>query len=532
MVAASSALECMDVSKTYGLAQVLAPTSLALDGGQVHALCGANGAGKSTLLGIFSGRVKPSTGTVRFLGQQLEAGNPRKIREHGVAAVYQELETVPALSAAANVFLGSEQHAYGLLSHAKMTSRFADLCERLGAGFDPRARAGSLSVADQQLLAIMRALQSGARLLLLDEPTASLALAERRKLLRVIRNLAAEGITIVFVSHQLDEVVEISDTIHVLRNGELVARGPRSEWNRERIIREMIGHEVIGAEGAPAHAAGPPIARQPASGDAVTAHPGKAGPGSIRADDVRLRGRVNGISVVVRSGEVVGLAGLVGSGRTSLLRCVAGAEAGAEGTLTIDGYSRGLPRSVRGARRRGVVLLPEDRKTQGLIGERSVEDNITLSVLERVSKLGLVKSELQHRLADKWRARLQLTARRRGVRATMLSGGNQQKTLLARVLESRPRLLLADEPTRGIDVAAKEELLSVIRGYALDGGSVLMTSSELEEVIAVSDRIYVIRKGIVVQEIDQAHERVMLAKLIRLSFAEVTDESSGNEPAD
>jgi ABC-type sugar transport system ATPase subunit len=526
MVDAPPALECIDVSKTYGVTQVLAPTSLALDGGQVHALCGANGAGKSTLLGIFSGRVKPSGGTVRFLGRQLEAGAPRKIREHGVAAVYQELETVPALSAMANVFLGSERHAYGLLSDAKMVSQFARLCERLGTSINPGARAGSLSVADQQLLAIMRALQGEASLLLLDEPTASLALTERRKLLQVIRNLAAEGLTIVFVSHQLDEVIEISDTIQVLRNGELIARGARSEWNRERIILEMVGHAITRVAAAPSPvAAPPPTESQAASGDPVVAQPGSAGSESIRADDVRLRGRVNGISVVVRRGEVVGLAGLVGSGRTSLLRCLGGAEPKAAGSLTIGGNRRGMPRSVRDARRRGVVLLPEDRKTQGLIGERSVEDNITLSALDRVSKLGLVSTGAQRRLADMWRERLQLTARRRSVRSKMLSGGNQQKTLLARVLESRPRLLLADEPTRGIDVAAKEEVLSVIRGYARDGGSVLMTSSELEEVIAVSDRIYVMRKGIVVQEIDQANEEVTLETLIRNSFAELADES-------
>jgi ABC-type sugar transport system ATPase subunit len=525
MSAASPVLECIDVAKTYGLAQVLAPVSLALDGGQVHALCGANGAGKSTLLGIFSGRVKPSAGTVRFLGQQLEAGKPRKIRAHGVAAVYQELEIVPALSTLANVFLGSERHTHGLLSQAKMTSQFTALCERLGTNVDSRVRAGSLSVADQQLLAIMRALQSDASLLLLDEPTAALAVAERRKLLQTIRGLAAEGLTIVFVSHQLDEVLEISDTIQVLRNGELVARGPRGEWNRERIIAEMVGYEIPGALAAPSPLTGPPTARQPAPDEAVGGRPDSADHESIRADGVRLRGRVNGISVEVRKGEVVGLAGLVGSGRTSLLRCLAGAEAGAAGSLTIDGKRRGLPHSVRDARRRGVVLLPEDRKAQGLIGERSVEDNITLSSLERVSKLGLVSTRAERQLADQWRERLQLTARRRGVRAKMLSGGNQQKTLLARVLESRPRLLLADEPTRGIDVAAKEEVLSVIRGYARDGGSVLMTSSEIEEVIAVSDRIYIMRKGTVVHEIDQAHEEATLEKLIRLSFAELADES-------
>jgi ABC-type sugar transport system ATPase subunit len=535
MAVTAPALECIDVSKTYGVTRVLAPTSLALDGGQVHALCGANGAGKSTLLGIFSGRVKPSGGVVRFLGQELEAGRPRKIREHGVAAVYQELEIVPALSAVANVFLGSERHTRGFLSEAEMTSQFAALCERLGTSIDPRVRAGSLSVADQQLLEIMRALQGKASLLLLDEPTASLAVAERQKLLRTIRGLAAEGLTVVFVSHQLDEVIEISDTIQVLRNGELIARGPRGEWHRERIIVEMVGHEISGAEGVPSAVAGQPVARQPiagqpiageaAPGEAVTVQPAGGEGTSITVDGARLPGRVNGLSLAVRTGEVVGLAGLVGSGRTSLLRCLAGAEAAAAGTLTIDGDRRGMPRSVREARRRGVMLLPEDRKTQGIIGERSVEDNITLSSLRRVSKFGLVSGDAQRRLADKWRERLQLTARRRGVRTKMLSGGNQQKALLARVLESGPRLLLADEPTRGIDVPAKEQVLSVLRGFARDGGSVLMTSSELEEVIAVSDRIYVMRKGIVVQEIDQAHEEVSLEKLIRLSFAEPAEES-------
>lgn len=501
----SGDLECVDISKTYGRTQVLAPTTITFGAGAVHALVGANGAGKSTLLGILSGRVVPTAGTVRFEGRELAFGSPRKIRRHGVAAVYQELETIPGISAVANVFLGTERHRAGLLSERAMRTEFRKLCDRLKVDIDPYARAGDLSVAQQQSLEIMRALRSRARVLLFDEPTASLALPERQTLLGVIRDLAASGMTLAFVSHQLDEVLQVSDTVTVLKNGEVVARGVVGDFTKQRLIREMAGASAIEAD--------PSLT--------VNRERIVAGAGTVTVASLNLSGCVDDVSFTVSPGEVVGLAGLVGAGRSSILRSLAGAEPRATGTVTVGSVRHRVPRSIRGARKLGIVLLPEDRKTEGLVAERSVEDNISLSSYGPAERWGFVSSRRQRVISDEWRTRVHLTAYRAGVRTRMLSGGNQQKVLLARVLQVRPKVILADEPTRGVDVAAKEQVLATLRAFADSGGAVIMTSSEIEEVLSVSDRIYVIHAGQIVREITDVGPQITVESVLRSAFGHV-----------
>lgn len=496
-------LECLDISKTYGRTQVLAPTTITFGPGAVHALVGANGAGKSTLLGTLSGRVTPTTGSVRFEGQELAFGRPRKIRKHGVAAVYQELEIIPGISALANVYLGTEVHRAGWLSQRAMRAEYRQFCERLKVDIDPDIRARNLSVAQQQSLEIMRALRSNARVLLLDEPTASLALPERQTLLAVIRDLAAGGMTLAFVSHQLDEVLQVSDTVTVLRNGSIVARGAVGEFTKQRLIQEMAGSTTVTADPELTHGGRDRIV---------------AGAQTLVVDDLDLDGRVDHVSLAVSPGEVVGLAGLVGAGRSSILRSLAGAESRANGLLTVGGVKRRVPRSVRAARRLGISMLPEDRKTEGLISERSVEDNISLSNYGSSARWGVVRPKRQREISDEWRDRVHLTPFRPGVRARMLSGGNQQKVLLARVLQVRPKIILADEPTRGVDVAAKEQVLATLRAFADNGGAVIMTSSEIEEVLAVSDRIYVIHSGRVVREIADVGPHITIESVLTASF--------------
>ena len=497
-----NALECVGISKTYGLTQVLAPTTITFGAGAVHALVGANGAGKSTLLGTLSGRVLPTTGTVRFEGRELAFGSPRKIRRHGIAAVYQELETIPGISAMANVFLGTERHRGWVLSERAMRAEYRELCDRLKVDIDPRARAGNLSVAQQQALEIMRALRANARVLLFDEPTAALAFPERQTLLGVIRDLAEAGMTLAFVSHQLDEVLQVSDTVTVLRNGKVVADGMGSDFTKDRLIREMAGGIAIGAD--------PDLT---AGRERVT-----AGGETLVVEGLELPARVDDVSLTVSPGEVVGLAGLVGAGRSSILRSLAGAEPRAQGRISLGGKAHRLPRSIRAARKLGIALLPEDRKTEGLVGERTIEDNISLSGYAGAARWGFVSTRRQRAISDQWRGRVHLTAYRPGVRARMLSGGNQQKLLLARVLQVGPRLILADEPTRGIDVAAKEQVLATLRAFADNGGAVIMTSSEIEEVLSVSDRIYVIHAGRVVQEIPEVGPETTVESVLRLSF--------------
>lgn len=481
---------------------MLAPTTITFGPGAVHALVGANGAGKSTLLGIVSGRVTPTTGTVRFEGRELSFGNPRKIRRHGVAAVYQELEVIPGISAMANVFLGTEKHRLGVLSQRSMRAEYRALCDRLRVDIDPDVRAGNLTVAAQQSLEIMRALSSNARVLLFDEPTASLALTERQTLLGVIRGLASTGMTLAFVSHQLDEVQQVSDTVTVLRNGAIVARGDIAEFSKQRLIQEMAGGATIQAD--------PELTT---GRDRIV-----AGAPTLVVNDLDLTGRVDHISLTVSPGEVVGLAGLVGAGRSSVLRSLAGAESRATGMLTVGGVKGRVPRSIRAARRLGICLLPEDRKTEGLIAERSVEDNISLSRYGSSARWGIVRPGKQREISDEWRERVHLTAYRSGVRARMLSGGNQQKVLLARVLQVRPKIILADEPTRGVDVAAKEQVLATLRAFADNGGSVIVTSSEIEEVLSVSDRIYVVHAGRVVREIIDVGPHISIESVLTSSF--------------
>ncbi len=508
VAAGTDDLECVDISKTYGRTQVLAPTTMTFGAGAVHALVGANGAGKSTLLGTLSGRVKPSSGQMQFRGAELSFGNPRKIRRQGIAAVYQELEIIPGISAVANVFLGTERSRGWMLSERAMRVEYLTLCRRLQVEIDPGVRAGNLSVAQQQSLEIMRALRAQARVLLFDEPTASLALPERRTLLAVIRQLAESGMTIAFVSHQLDEVLQISDTVTVLRNGDVVAKGAGAEFTKERLIHEMAGGAALAAN-----------AELEADRDRATVREGDA----FQIIGLQLPARVDNVSLTVAPGEVVGLAGLVGAGRSSILRSLAGAEPAAQGQVKMGDAATSVPRSVRAARKLGIVLLPEERKTEGLVGERSVEDNISLSSYGDASRWGFVSARRQRVISDTWRTRVHLTAFRPGVRARMLSGGNQQKVLLARVLQVHPRLLLADEPTRGVDVAAKEQVLATLRTFADDGGAVIMTSSEIEEVLSVSDRIYVIHAGKMVKEIQDVGRDTTVESILRLSFAHADD---------
>jgi len=507
-------LECADISKTYGRTQVLAPTTIGFGSGAVHALVGANGAGKSTLLGILTGKVTPTTGSVRFEGQELPFGSPRKIRRHGVAAVYQELEIIPGISALANVFLGTEKHRAGWLWQDPMRGEYRQLLERLKVNIDPDVRAGNLSVAQQQSLEIMRALRSNARVLLFDEPTASLALAERQTLLSVISDLAAGGMTVAFVSHQLDEVLQVSDTVTVLRNGAIVARGAVDEFDKQRLIQEMAGSTSLTAD--PGLTGG--------GRDRVVTGGGRdrvvAGARAFVVNDLYLEDRVGHVSLSVSPGEVVGLAGLVGAGRSSILRSLAGAESHADGMLTVGGIKRRVPRTVRAGRGLGLAMLPEDRKSEGLLSERSVEDNVSLSRYGSSARWGIVRPKRQRAITDVWRDRVHLTAYRPGIRARMLSGGNQQKVLLARVLQVRPKIVLADEPTRGVDVAAKEQVLAALREFADNGGSVIMTSSEIEEVLGVSDRIYVIHAGQVVREITDVGPHISVESVLASAFGQ------------
>lgn len=495
------ALDATEVAKRFGGIQALKGISLRVSAGTIHALVGENGAGKSTFLGVVAGRVVPSAGRVEVFGAPHEFGNPRRARRLGIAAIYQELTIVPALSTQANVFLGQARSRLGLLSESEMRARFERLCERFGVRLPTDTPAGSLSVADQQMVEIMRGVQSDARLLLFDEPTTALAARERAALFRVMRQLREGGATMMLVSHNLGEVLDIADVVTVFRDGELAASAPRESWTKRELVRSMIGHDVS------------EVSRRP-----VRAARDERGVPLLRAEAVTVPGALEGVSLEVHAGEIVGIGGLVGSGRTTLLRALAGLEPKSRGELTIAGERRPWPKTPRQAIRAGISLVPEDRKNQGLVLGMTARDNIVMSDFERVSRWGFLSRRASDAAARATAAEFGFDGSRIGAPVRHLSGGNQQKVLLGRWYYRRPKVLLADEPTRGIDVGAKEEVLETLRGLAAQGLGIVLVSSELEEVTAVGDRVLVLSEGRAVCELDGSGEPLTVERILNAAF--------------
>jgi ABC-type sugar transport system ATPase subunit len=500
------------VTKDYGATRALRGADLALTRGRVHAFVGENGAGKSTCLGVLAGRIAATSGRILVHGQELAGGDPRAAHRAGVMAIYQELTIVPALSAHANVFLGGPVVRRGLLDERRMRARYVELCAEIGVEAVPDGvPAGHLSVAEQQLLEIMRALVADVSVILFDEPTASLALQERRALLRLMDRLRAGGITIVFVSHNLDEVLEIADTVTVFRDGQIVGRGERVRWDKSRIVHEMLG------EKAGEQLVHELLEDRPPS-PAVPSRPAPAGEPLLRIADLVVPGAVDGVSLEVRSGEMLGLGGLVGSGRTSVLRALAGLEPRATGRLWIDGREVPIPRNVRQARALGIALIPEDRKGQGLVLSMDAMNNIALGDLGGLSRFGLLSRRRMARATAEVASGFGFRPERIGEVAGNLSGGNQQKLLLARWRLTPPRVLLADEPTRGIDIGAKAEIVTSLQAMAAEGLAIVVVSSELEEVSAISDRVVVLAEGRHVGTLDRAEGAITPSRIMSTAF--------------
>ncbi len=491
------AIDAQNLSKWFSATHALDNVTFSINKGKIHALVGENGAGKSTLLGILSGRVVPSKGELSIFGQSMQYGNPRVSHHMGIATIYQELTLVPALSAEANVFLGQELGPGPFLSGRKSRMRFKQLCEDLDVEIDERALAGGLPVAQQQILEIMRGVAAHARIMLFDEPTAALPEHERESALNLIRRLSEQGVTIIFVSHHLNEVLAISDDTSVLRNGQLIETKPTSDWTERELIRTMLGHEVQAVEKS----------HRKISEEIV-----------IRAEGITVPGAIQDISIEVHGGEIVGLAGLVGSGRTTLLRSLAGLEPTSNGKLWIDGHEMAWPRSPITALKYGIALVPEDRKRQGLVLGMSVADNITLTFLDAVSRFGVVLPKLQLKESLQLTNLFNIPASVISKPASSLSGGNQQRVLISKWLHRKPRILLADEPTRGIDVGAKKEVLDRLQYLAETGLAVVMASSELEEVISISNRIMVLADGMLVEDMKNGLGEITVGDLLKRAF--------------
>ncbi|MHB8695515.1 MAG: sugar ABC transporter ATP-binding protein [Solirubrobacteraceae bacterium] len=511
-----------DLCKAFGATHALRSVSMRVEPGTVHALIGENGAGKSTALGILAGRTAPTSGRVEIFGEHVRDGDPRAARRAGVVAIYQELTIVPALSAEANVFLSDPVSRLGFLSEREMRARYVALCDRIGVRPVPaRTPAGTLSVAEQQVLEILRALVIEARIILFDEPTASLATPERDALFALIRALRASGTTIMFVSHNLDEVLELADTVSVFRDGQLRASKPRSEFTRALLVEAMIGE--AGDDRVIAELLEAPVA-QPAAGSAdsepaTRLRRGGDGSAVLAATGVTVPGAITDVEIEVHAGEVVGVGGLVGSGRSTLLRALSGLEPHSRGRMWLDGQEVAWPRTVRRALSYGIALLPEDRKSQGLVLSMSAMDNIALSGFARSARHGFLSpgsvERATHPIGEKFgfrRDRLRDPARQ-------LSGGNQQKLLLARWNYMTPRILLADEPTRGIDVGAKADILKALESMAERGLGLVIVSSELEEVASVADRVLVLSEGLMAGNLGRSEGRLIAAsEILHLAF--------------
>jgi len=483
------------VTKRFPGVVALDAVDLTVEAGRVHALVGENGAGKSTLLKIVAGAYRPDAGTIALDGNAVGFAAPREALAAGITVIYQELSLVPQLSAEANIFLGMEPARHGILDRAAAAARAGEALRSLGADFEPAALAGDLAVAQQQLVELARALARDARLIAMDEPTAALSHLETGRLFDQIRRLCERGIAVIFVSHRLEEVRRIADDVTVLRDGRRVFTGAAGAVDDAGLIRHMVGRDVEYARLPPAVA-----------------------PSTTPLLDVRdlgRRGRFARVSLVARRGEIVGLAGLVGAGRTEVARCLAGADRVDAGTMSLGGVPY-APASPREAIARGVVYLPEDRKTQGLVLGMNVRENATLATLSRFSVRGVIRRRAEREAAARQTAAVELRPPDIEREAGTLSGGNQQKVVLAKWLLADADLLIFDEPTRGVDVATKVELHRLIRGLADGGKAVLVISSELPEILALSDRIVVMREGTVAGELaagEATAERVLALAL-------------------
>ncbi|MFC4116230.1 sugar ABC transporter ATP-binding protein [Nonomuraea zeae] len=492
-------LEARGITKGFPGVLALDDVSLALHPGEVHALVGENGAGKSTLIKVFTGVYRPDGGELRYRGAPAAFGAPLDAQRAGISTIYQEVNLVPMMSVARNLLLGREPRGrFGVIDAAAMYGEAERVLAGYGVETDVRRPLRTLGVGAQQMVALARAVSVDARVVIMDEPTSSLEPREVETLFGVIRRLRDTGIAVMYVSHRLDELYQVCDQVTVLRDGRLAHTGPLAGLERLKLISLMLGRDLteVRAEG---------VTRFARRDGRLNGEP------VVEARGLTRRHVLEGVDVSVRPGEIVGLGGLLGAGRTETAKAIVGA-------LPLDGGQvlvAGLPLrggSTTAAIRAGVSLLPEDRKAEGIIPTLSVRENIALAALPSLGRAGVVSDAKIDRVVEIFMRRLRIKAASPHQLVSELSGGNQQKVLLARWLAVRPKVLLLDEPTRGIDVGAKAEVQALIDELAGEGLGVLLISSDLEELVEGADRILVLREGAVVGELsgdEVTEERIM-----------------------
>lgn len=508
-----------DVSRNFGPNRAVRNVNMVLARrGEVHALVGENGAGKSTCLGLAAGRLPTSSGHVLVASESLSGNVLQESRRLGVRAIYQELTVLPALSPQANVFIGQERSGGGWLREREMREEYERLCERVGVRPVVSSRSHALSVAEQKMLEILRAVASDANAILFDEPTAALAHAERESLFRAIADLAQKDIAIASVTHNLEEVLDHSDAVTVMRDGEVVGTRLTSEWTKSELVATMLGDARSDDVGAGFRVRASKAGIVTTTSCSPDVHGGDQAPAQVLVVQDLTVGRVQNVSFELRRGEILGIAGLVGSGRTSIMRTLAGLNHRATGLVQSPDGSTRVPRNVSKARRRGIALLPESRKTDGLVLSRTAAENVMMGEWERVSRLGFIGDRSVQNAAVDPARKVGFDARRLSSLARELSGGNQQKLMLARWLVGDQQILLADEPTRGVDIGAKREILAAMESIVETGRSIILVSSELEEVVGLSDRLLVLNSGRIVATLDSAAEQIDPEVVLHLMF--------------
>jgi ABC-type sugar transport system ATPase subunit len=468
------------IAMRFGATRAVDGVDLDLDAGEIHGLIGENGAGKSTLMRVLAGFFDDYEGAIFIEGRETDIASPADARREGVALVHQELSLLPEFTVAENIFLGCEPGGVlpGTVSFARMRREAQRALSECGVSVDPAAKVESLSIAERQLVEIVKGVALAPRVLILDEPTSSLTIHEVQELFGILRRLALRETAIVYISHKLDEIFAITDRVTVLRDGRKVATAPTHEWMESTLVRAMVGRDL----------------------SALFPHePSPPGTARLEVRGLTSRGAFGPVSFALRSGEIVGLYGIIGAGRSELAMALFGLAPVDGGSILLDGDEVPI-RSAATALRAGLALVPEDRHRMGLVPMLSVSTNMSLSALPLLTTLGFVRRTAEQANVASLLRRLLLRARSPMQEAGSLSGGNQQKVVLGRALMPGPRILILDEPTRGIDVVAKAEVHGVIDSLAREGLCVLLISSEIPEILGMSDRILVMREGLIVGE--------------------------------
>lgn len=467
-------IEMRGIDKSFGSNQVLKQAGFTLESGEVHALMGENGAGKSTLMKILTGVYTKDAGTVLVDGKEVNYKNPQEAEKAGIVFIYQELNVMFDLTVEENLFMGKEIHGkFGICDKKAMQKKAQEALNILGVNISPKTVMAELSVGQQQMVEICKALMADAKVIIMDEPTAALTQSETVALFKVIESLRKKGVSMVYISHRMEEIFELCDRITVLRDGSYIGVKNIPETNMNEIVKMMIGHEI---------------------GERYPSRNVKIGKEVLKVKELTRKGTFHDVNFSVRAGEVLGVSGLMGAGRTEIMQAIFGNLSYESGTIEIDGKEVKIS-NPRQAMEHGIGFITEDRKTEGLMLDKSIRENISLCNLRRISKSSVISREAEKNMVAEAIKDLHIKCFGSYHECNNLSGGNQQKVVLAKWILTNPKILILDEPTRGVDIGAKKEIYSIINKLAAQGVAIIMVSSELPEVLGMSDNIMVVREG-------------------------------------